>query len=238
MPAVVRALTTGVPETAPQPHVARTTFRSWRASARTSRWWWSRKPPRAGIRHPGAPPARRSVRRRTSRTPWPGGARERSSSQASRGTSGWTTTPPAVGAGANLVEACHAAGFTPPFHVEAHDYPTAIAFVDAGIGITVLPGLAARNLPAGRGDRTGRWPDPANARSTPWSRRPLRTLRPPALSEVTAGVRQRGRSECEHQAVVEAMLRRLVTSCPPKPRKSPERAAEMTTLLMSASHCR
>jgi DNA-binding transcriptional LysR family regulator len=54
-----------------------------------------------------------------------------------------------VGAGANLVEACHAAGFTPPFHVEAHDYPTAIAFVDAGIGITVLPGLAARNLPAG-----------------------------------------------------------------------------------------
>jgi DNA-binding transcriptional LysR family regulator len=49
----------------------------------------------------------------------------------------------------NLVEACHAAGFTPPFHVEAHDYPTAIAFVDAGIGVTVLPGLAARNLPAG-----------------------------------------------------------------------------------------
>jgi DNA-binding transcriptional LysR family regulator len=48
-----------------------------------------------------------------------------------------------------LVEACHAAGFTPPFHVEAHDYPTAIAFVDAGIGITVLPGLAARNLPPG-----------------------------------------------------------------------------------------
>ncbi|HEY7225408.1 MAG TPA: LysR family transcriptional regulator [Micromonosporaceae bacterium] len=49
----------------------------------------------------------------------------------------------------NLVEACHAAGFSPPFRVEAHDYPTAIAFVDAGIGITVLPGLAARNLPDG-----------------------------------------------------------------------------------------
>jgi DNA-binding transcriptional LysR family regulator len=47
----------------------------------------------------------------------------------------------------NLIEACHAAGFAPPFRVEAHDYPTAIAFVDAGIGITVLPRLAARGLP-------------------------------------------------------------------------------------------
>jgi DNA-binding transcriptional LysR family regulator len=49
----------------------------------------------------------------------------------------------------NLIRACHAAGFAPPFRVEAHDYHTAIAFVDAGIGITVLPGLAARNLPDG-----------------------------------------------------------------------------------------
>jgi DNA-binding transcriptional LysR family regulator len=49
----------------------------------------------------------------------------------------------------NLIEACRAAGFAPPFRVEAHDYPTAIAFVDAGIGITVLPGLAARQLPDG-----------------------------------------------------------------------------------------
>ncbi len=49
----------------------------------------------------------------------------------------------------NLIEACHAAGFAPPFRIEAHDYPMAIAFVDAGIGITVLPGLAARNLPDG-----------------------------------------------------------------------------------------
>jgi DNA-binding transcriptional LysR family regulator len=49
----------------------------------------------------------------------------------------------------NLVEACTAAGFRPPFHVEAHDYPTALAFVAAGIGITVLPELGAINLPAG-----------------------------------------------------------------------------------------
>jgi DNA-binding transcriptional LysR family regulator len=49
----------------------------------------------------------------------------------------------------NLLEACRAAGFDPPFHVEAHDYLTAIAFVDAGMGVTVLPRLGARNLPAG-----------------------------------------------------------------------------------------
>lgn len=49
----------------------------------------------------------------------------------------------------NLVEACTAAGFSPTFHVEAHDYPTAIAFVRAGIGITVLPALGAVHLPPG-----------------------------------------------------------------------------------------
>ncbi len=49
----------------------------------------------------------------------------------------------------NLIEAAHAAGFSPPFHIEAHDYPTAIAFVRAGIGITVLPELGARRLPDG-----------------------------------------------------------------------------------------
>ena len=49
----------------------------------------------------------------------------------------------------NLIEACHAAGFSPPFHVEAHDYPTAMAFVAAGIGLTVLPRLGARQLPPG-----------------------------------------------------------------------------------------
>ncbi|MEU8228332.1 LysR family transcriptional regulator [Actinoplanes sp. NPDC048967] len=49
----------------------------------------------------------------------------------------------------NLVDACRSAGFTPPFRVEAHDYPTALAFVAAGIGVTVLPRLGAANLPAG-----------------------------------------------------------------------------------------
>jgi len=49
----------------------------------------------------------------------------------------------------NLIDACRSAGFTPPFRVEAHDYPTALAFVAAGIGVTVLPRLGAANLPAG-----------------------------------------------------------------------------------------
>lgn len=50
---------------------------------------------------------------------------------------------------ASLLEACTAAGFSPTFHVEAHDYPTALAFVAAGIGITVLPSLGATRLPGG-----------------------------------------------------------------------------------------
>ena len=49
----------------------------------------------------------------------------------------------------NLIDACRSAGFSPPFRVEAHDYPTALAFVGAGIGITVLPRLGAAALPAG-----------------------------------------------------------------------------------------
>lgn len=47
-----------------------------------------------------------------------------------------------------LLDACTAAGFSPPFHVEAHDYPSAIAFVAVGVGITVMPHLGARDLPA------------------------------------------------------------------------------------------
>ncbi|MGK5440377.1 LysR family transcriptional regulator [Micromonospora sp. URMC 105] len=50
---------------------------------------------------------------------------------------------------ANLIEACTAAGFSPAFRVEAHDYPTALALVAAGIGLTVLPALGAAHLPDG-----------------------------------------------------------------------------------------
>lgn len=50
---------------------------------------------------------------------------------------------------AGLLNACTAAGFTPDFGVEAHDYTTAIRFVAADVGITVVPALAAAELPPG-----------------------------------------------------------------------------------------
>jgi DNA-binding transcriptional LysR family regulator len=40
-----------------------------------------------------------------------------------------------------VLDACASVGFSPAFHVETHDYPTAISFVAAGVGITVLPPL-------------------------------------------------------------------------------------------------
>lgn len=43
--------------------------------------------------------------------------------------------------------ACRAAGFRPRYTVEAQDHYTAIAFVAAGVGITVVPDLASRALP-------------------------------------------------------------------------------------------
>jgi DNA-binding transcriptional LysR family regulator len=47
-----------------------------------------------------------------------------------------------------LLDACAAAGFAPCFQVETQDYPTAIAFVAAGAGITVLPRLGLATPPA------------------------------------------------------------------------------------------
>lgn len=49
----------------------------------------------------------------------------------------------------NLLDSCAAAGFSPPFFVETHDYRSAMAFVAAGVGITVLPALGAADPPPG-----------------------------------------------------------------------------------------
>ena len=46
-----------------------------------------------------------------------------------------------------VTAACEAAGFRPRYVVQAQDHQTAIAFVAAGVGITVLPGLASRPPP-------------------------------------------------------------------------------------------
>ena len=48
-----------------------------------------------------------------------------------------------------ILDACSVVGFSPGFHIETHDYPTAISFVAAGVGITVLPLLGTATLPAG-----------------------------------------------------------------------------------------
>jgi DNA-binding transcriptional LysR family regulator len=48
-----------------------------------------------------------------------------------------------------LDDAYATAGQVPTYHVEAPDYPTAIAFVAAGIGLTLMPALGATQLPPG-----------------------------------------------------------------------------------------
>jgi DNA-binding transcriptional LysR family regulator len=48
-----------------------------------------------------------------------------------------------------LLNACAAAGFSPTFSIETHDYPSALAFVAVGTGITVLPRLGTVVLPRG-----------------------------------------------------------------------------------------
>jgi len=47
-----------------------------------------------------------------------------------------------------ILHACGAAGFSPNFVMEAHDYATAVAFVATGLGITMLPRLALSAIPA------------------------------------------------------------------------------------------
>ncbi|SEQ87604.1 LysR substrate-binding domain-containing protein [Microlunatus flavus] len=46
-----------------------------------------------------------------------------------------------------VLNACSAAGFTPTFRVETHDYASAVQFVAENLGITVLPRLGAQGLP-------------------------------------------------------------------------------------------
>jgi DNA-binding transcriptional LysR family regulator len=47
-----------------------------------------------------------------------------------------------------ILDACGAAGFSPNFVVEAHDYATAVAFVATGLGVTMIPRLALSVIPA------------------------------------------------------------------------------------------
>lgn len=46
-----------------------------------------------------------------------------------------------------VLDACSSVGFSPAFHIETQDYPTAIKFVAEGMGITVIPRLGLGTLP-------------------------------------------------------------------------------------------
>jgi len=46
-----------------------------------------------------------------------------------------------------VLDACSTVGFSPAFHIETQDYPTAIRFVAEGMGITVSPRLGLGALP-------------------------------------------------------------------------------------------
>jgi len=46
-----------------------------------------------------------------------------------------------------VLDACSTVGFSPAFHIETQDYPTAIRFVAQGMGITVIPRLGLDALP-------------------------------------------------------------------------------------------
>ncbi len=60
----------------------------------------------------------------------------------------WVTNDYLSSPGHRLVAAaCSARGFTPRYAVQAQDHYSAIAFVAAGVGITLLPRLAARAVP-------------------------------------------------------------------------------------------
>lgn len=60
-----------------------------------------------------------------------------------------------------IVDACAAAGFSPRYRIEAHDYATAHALVaSTGIGVSVMPSLGARRLPEGLVAIPVRQPEP------------------------------------------------------------------------------
>jgi len=63
---------------------------------------------------------------------------------------GWVSNDSFANPGHRIVlAACAAKGFTPRFTVQAQDHHSALGFVAAGVGITVLPRLAARIIPDG-----------------------------------------------------------------------------------------
>jgi DNA-binding transcriptional LysR family regulator len=98
---------------------------------------------------------------------------------------GWVSNDSFANPGHRIVlAACAAKGFTPRFTVQAQDHHSALGFVAAGVGITVLPRLAARIIPDGV--VRVRIPDPPVRqlvrRSSP---RPARPAQPAPITPAT-----------------------------------------------------
>ncbi len=85
-----------------------------------------------------------------------------------------------------VVQACAAAGFTPRFTVQAQEHYSAIQFVASGVGISVMPRLAARALP------------PEVVR--------LRITDPTPVREISALVRETGRPNPAAERLLEMLL--------------------------------
>lgn len=85
-----------------------------------------------------------------------------------------------------VVSACAAAGFTPRFRVQAQEHFSAIAFVAAGVGISIMPRLAARLLP------------PEVTR--------IRVTDPTPVREISALVRETARPNPPAQRLLEMLL--------------------------------
>lgn len=85
-----------------------------------------------------------------------------------------------------LLSACAAAGFAPRFRVQAQEHFSAIAFVAAGVGISVMPRLAARALP------------PEVTR--------LRVTDPTPVRAISALVRETGRPNPAAERLLEMLL--------------------------------
>lgn len=62
-----------------------------------------------------------------------------------------------------LLDACTKAGFSPHFVVESDDYPTALGFVEAGLGVTLVPKIALRRAQPGIAVRKLRGPTPVRS---------------------------------------------------------------------------
>ncbi|GAA2102779.1 LysR family transcriptional regulator [Brevibacterium salitolerans] len=59
-----------------------------------------------------------------------------------------------------VLDSCAALGFQPSFRLQTPDYGTALELVARGLGITILPLLAAQKIPAGAAILPIAWPSP------------------------------------------------------------------------------